>query len=247
MSYSPRLDRLLYQYRHSPNIQALLRALLAEYQVFGEVSDDLRSRLDIALSEGVQLDGIGEIVDRPRPRTVQIAAEDAFALSGGPGSGLSSLAEPTQGGRFVGIDGLLVGDMPDEEYRTLLRATIFANYARSTIDNLAQYGDFVIGEEVNVVAAVGWADLSSPRPLQSWEIKIIRQTFPVAAGVRLGDITYGNDPAPFGCERDARNTGFGALDGTAVWEDNDIWDDDDFWNESALGDPPHRGGFVALV
>jgi len=242
MSYSPRLDRLLYQYRHSPNIRALLRALLAEYQLFGEVSDDLRTRLDIALSEGAQLDGIGEIVDRPRPRTVQIASEDAFAFGGGPGDGFSSLSNPTQGGRFVGIDGLLVGDMPDEEYQTLLKATIFANYAKSTADNLSQYGAFVIDKGVNIVAGVGWVDFSSPRPLQSWEVSIIRQTFPVAAGVRFADITYATTEAPFGLAGDIRSSGFASVDDIATWDDSDTWDDNATWSELSK-----EGGFVALA
>jgi hypothetical protein len=212
MSYSPDagLERLVYQYQHSPNVKALVAVLLAEYGTIAGVLAELRARLDIDASQGVQLDGIGDIVGRPRPQTVQIAPEEAFAFDGpDPGGGFSGIGRPDIGGQFVGINGLIVGAMPDEQYRVLIRAAIFANYTKSTLDNIAAYGRFVLGAEINVVEGIGWVDLSVGSPLAKWETDIIRATAPIAGGVRLGTITFGLGPGGFGFAGDDRNTGFG--------------------------------------
>lgn len=79
MSYSisKGLSRLRYQYRNSDNLKSMLSVLLDEYDTISGVCDDLLTRLDIDVSEGVQLDGIGEIVgvDRPSVETDGVATE----------------------------------------------------------------------------------------------------------------------------------------------------------------------------
>ena len=214
MSYSPDLEKLIYQYQGSPRVRALCEALLTEYGTIAGVTAALRTRLDIDASQGVQLDGIGEIVGRPRPLTVQIDPADAFAFDGpDPGAGFSGEGRPDIGGRFVGVNGLIIGAMPDEQYRVLIRATIFANYAKSTLDNIAAYGRFVLGAEINVTEGIGFVDISVGRPLSPPEIEIIRETIPLAAGIRLGQITFSLGDGGFGFAGDERNSGFDNVDG----------------------------------
>lgn len=209
MSYSPDLEKLIYQYQNSPRVRALCEALLAEYGDIAGVIAELRTRLDIETSRGVQLDGIGEIVGRPRPQTVSIDDSEAFAFDGpDPGAGFSATDRPDIGGRFVGVNGLIIGAMPDDQYRVLIRATIFANYAKSTLDNIAAYGRFVLGAEISVTESVGVVSISVGRALAIWEIDIIQQTIPLAAGVRLGQITFGLGDGAFGFAGDERNSGF---------------------------------------
>ncbi|BBO74388.1 hypothetical protein DSCW_18050 [Desulfosarcina widdelii] len=59
--------RLLMQYRHSPNIAALIQALYGQpVQGVEDAVASLTGRLSIDDSEGAQLDGIGRIVGTPR-------------------------------------------------------------------------------------------------------------------------------------------------------------------------------------
>ena len=147
MSYSSEtgLSRLLWQYQKSPNVRALIASVLSEYEDLTEAAEELKTRLDIDASVGVQLDGIGTIVGRPRPSTEFIDNDDVFSFDGpDDGKGFSGIDRPDQGGRFTGIGGIVVGPMPDAEYRSLLRAAIFGNNGLSTVDHIAEYAEAVL-------------------------------------------------------------------------------------------------------
>lgn len=61
-------NRILEQYRDSPNLLALLRALIDDpNNELRAAFEALLTRLDIDASEGIQLDLIGSIIGRPRP------------------------------------------------------------------------------------------------------------------------------------------------------------------------------------
>lgn len=187
MSYSllNSLNLLLYQYRDSPNLKELITELLREYEVLGMALESLRTRLDIDLSVGAQLDGIGEIVGQPRPLTEEIDPDDVFAFDGGTGLGFSGIGRDDIGGRFQGVDGLVIGSMPDSDYRLLLKATIFSNYADSTIDAVAQYITFVLGNPPQIETGIGFIDITYPFALSSAQRRIILDQIPVAAGIRV--------------------------------------------------------------
>lgn len=186
MSYS--LDLLLYQYRDSPKLKALFSALLGEYDTLFPVAESLLTRLDIDASVGAQLDGIGEIVGRPRPQTEQIDPDDVFAFDGGPdGQGFSGIGRADIGGRWQGVDGFLIGAMPDSDYRLLLKATIFSNYAGSTIDALGQYITFVLGQAPEIDLGIGFVDITYPYSVSNVERRILLDGLPLAAGIRVGN------------------------------------------------------------
>lgn len=189
MSYSllDSLDLLLYQYRDSPVLRALITELLREYEVIGSVLESLRSRLDIDASEGVQLDGIGEIVGQPRPLTEEIDPDDVFAFAGGTGLGFSGIGREDIGGRFQGVDGLVIGPMPDADYRLLLKATIFSNYADSTVDAVAQYITFVLGQSPLIDPGIGFIDITYPYAVSGVQRRILLEQIPIAAGIRIGN------------------------------------------------------------
>lgn len=189
MSYS--IDRLIWQYRDKPNVRALIASILVEFDNIGDALDALRTRLDIDLSQGVQLDKIGELVGQSRPNTVSIDDTDTFAFDDtDDAKGFSGIGRVDIGGRFVGLNGLIVGAMPDAEYRTLLRATIFATSGLSDIDHLSEYGQSVTGGEVFLSESIGSVDVFLPRPVSTSEATLIRDTLPVAAGIAVGSITY---------------------------------------------------------
>jgi len=183
-------DRLVYQYRDSPKVVGTVDALLSEYPRICETLNDLLTRLDIDLSRGVQLDGIGEIVGRPRPNTEDLEPEDLLVLDGSePGLGFSSLDQPTIGGRFIGMEGGGFGPMPDHDYRTLLRAAIFGNYATGSVQDVVDYAAFVLDARVFLVEDIGVVNFQFDRVLRPFEVRILLATVPLAAGVRIGTFT----------------------------------------------------------
>lgn len=198
MSICDNTSRLMYQYADSPNFVALVRTLYAENCNISADGDALMTRLDIDLSEGIQLDRIGEIIGQVRPLNIQIDENDAFAFRGSPsgvepdpgtGKGWSGQTRPDIGGRFVGINGLIIGKMIDADYRTLLRARIFSNVATGTVDDIGQFLQFTLGAGTYLVHNyVGYVDVEIDRALSSTEEDIITILIPLAAGVRLNDI-----------------------------------------------------------
>ena len=189
MSYS--IDRLIWQYRDKPNVRALIASVLHEFDNISEALDDLRTRLDIDASVGMQLDGIGEIIGQPRPTTTQIADVDVFAFDGpNEAKGMSGVGRQDEGGRFIGLGGLIIGAMPDDEYRMLLRATIISNDGLSDVDHILRYCLNITSAFGSVSESVGYISVTLPRPVSAPEAALIRNTMPIAAGVRLGYLAY---------------------------------------------------------
>lgn len=205
-------SRILYQYADSPKVKGLILALLDEFDTLDEVFRELETRLDIDESVGEQLDLIGEIVGQPRPNSrnspfLQFPSPEAFAFSGGSGLGFSGVDRPDVGGRFVGTSGTAQA-MLDEDYRVLLKAKIVANTTRATINDSAEYGEFVFGSPVTIINGVGFIDVYFQKALRLWERELVRQTFPVAAGVRLRLKGYSLRENPFGFAGNDSNSGF---------------------------------------
>lgn len=191
MSYSREegLARLIWEYQDSPNVRALIASILSQFDDIGEALEQLRTRLDIDVSVGAQLDGIGEIVGQPRPSNTPVIPDDVFAFDGPTvGLGFSGLLQPTTGGQFIGVSGSFLGPMIDADYRTVLRAAIAANIGLSTSDHIAQYCQIVLGA-VAITSGIGVVNISISRPITDFERDLIERTAPVAAGIRIGYIS----------------------------------------------------------
>jgi len=188
----------MYQYQNSPRMRDLALEATVEFCILQAACEQLQTRLDIELSEGVQLDLIGEIIGQPRPLTLQADSGDTFVFAdptgigpwAGAGLGWSGVGRGDVGGRFVGLSGLLVGAMLDADYKMLLRARIFSNISKGTVDDLLQFLDFVCGEVKNEVInnVVGEVTLVVGRILSDAEESIILLMIPVVAGVRVAEI-----------------------------------------------------------
>lgn len=219
-------SRIAYQYQGAPKFKSFVRALVGEYDTLYETLLALETRLDIDLSEGAQLDGIGEIVGQPRPNTIgsvflEFPADEAFAFAGGVGLGFSGTDRPDIGGGFAGLTD--VGRMTDADYRTLLRAKIFANYAGSDVDSLGTYSLFVFGTRATIIRGIGYVDITIQKPLAGWERRLVELTFPAAAGIRLRLKSFSLLENPFSFAGNEDGTGFGGV-----------------------GIEPQGGGFVGL-
>lgn len=205
--------RIAYQYQGAPRFKAFVRSLVGEYDTLYETLLALETRLDIAQSIGAQLDAIGKIVGQPRPDTIgslflEFPADEAFAFAGGVGRGFSGLDRPDVGGRFTGLGGRR---MIDSDYRTLLRAKIFANYSRSDVDSLGTYSQFVFGTRATIIPGLGYVDITIQKPLAGWERRLIEITFPVAAGIRIRLKSYSLETNPFSFAGNEDGTGFGGI------------------------------------
>lgn len=188
MSYrSDALERLAQQYQDSPRLKALLGILVDEADKIAAAFEQLRLRLDIDQSVGVQLDLIGEIVGKARPRT-DPAEDEAFAFATGPGLGFGSTTDPTIGGYFGSLSDIFTERIPlnDEGYRKYLRAAIYAAQAICTVEDIYKFVEFVfVGETVIVTDGVGVVTIEFDRTLRSMELELLNELTPVPAGIRL--------------------------------------------------------------
>lgn len=207
MSYD-NTSRLLYQYASSERLKALILTLSSELGDVFDVLEQLRSRLDIDRSEGVQLDLIGEIVGQPRPKVLntisgQIFGFDplahdnvSFPSGSSPDFGWSGVGRSDKGGRFQGKDGAVFeGTMIDTDYRSLLRARIYSNRADVTVDSIGEFLVAALGSRGHDVKnnspAVGSISIVTVRPVSTIQQQILVSLAPVAAGVKIESISTG--------------------------------------------------------
>ena len=212
---------------------ALLKVLIdTPYTNLSAAFGQLRGRLDIDTMDGVQLDGIGQILGQPRPQVLDFAEagtafefsedglsgsawddagvwDDAGTWSDGsdPNKAFSSLDAPDQGGRFAGLTtNQLMGDV---DYRVLLRARILANTTAATIPDLEAYGTAVLGVPVRVVNGLGQISITVTGRLSPVIRGVFQETMQAAAGVGIISFTYGVSPDSFTFDGPG-GTGFGA-------------------------------------
>lgn len=73
-------DLLVSQFKDSENLNKIVKSLVDEVQEIEDSLDDLRKKRSLDTAEGVQLDGIGDIVDEERVGRSDIAYRLALAL-----------------------------------------------------------------------------------------------------------------------------------------------------------------------
>ena len=222
---------LLLQYKSAPNLLALIGALIATpYASTLEDITPLRTLYGIGESQGVQLDGIGEIVGQPRPKSfndADIYAEGIFTLGDSnqsqpeldPDTGFGDINDVNLGGRWDRgtVEGLSLGDI---EYQNLLRGRVHVNRSRGTIADYEQYGTIVFGAPANVYPTVGAVFVLFPYYLNSIAIQVVLANIQMTLGIRtnIGAMTvFNRKPFTFGKRR-----GNGLIEVLA-----DITDEDD--------------------
>lgn len=236
-------NRLLDQYRDSDDLRSLLTALIDGPRA--SVQDALialRSRLDIDAMTGVQLDGIGSIIGRPRPFVLDFAeAGTAFEFTQTDGvawimgAGVwddsllwddsatwrdDSLSVPEKG--FSSLQAPDSGGrfaslgtntpMSDADYRVLLKATILRNTTAATVPDLEAYGEALIGAPVRVVNSLYEITIEIAGRLSPVLRGVVQDSMQAAAGIRIAAFTYGVAADAF--RFDSNGTGFGQI-GTA--------------------------------
>lgn len=132
MTHTERMiSHLIGQFQDKPVIEAELEALGAELEALRSAFDDLRNKRWIDTGEGVQLDGIGTIVNRDR--TIQDSLQlDFFGFSGQDNSQTFDV------GRFRDINDnwLASTRLNDDDYRKILWLKVFYDSSHATGDEL---------------------------------------------------------------------------------------------------------------
>ncbi|MBC3540668.1 DUF2612 domain-containing protein [Rufibacter sediminis] len=205
-------DLLIEQYKGSTNLNGFISSFAAELQAVDNETVNLLNERGLDTAKGVNLDIIGKIVVLDRPYT-DPDPEDVFTYENPDdlGKGFTDIQKTEIGGYFIGLEPLNNQRYSDEQYRFILRAKIISNTTHATLEDMHRYAEFVFGADSSIIEGIGYIDISIARPLGKQERQIINATFPLAAGVRMGDLSYSNDPNTFGFTGDNRNGGFGDL------------------------------------
>jgi hypothetical protein len=146
-------------YDDKPVLRAILSALGAEMDELNQAVNDLKNKRWIDTGEGVQLDGIGEIVDRSRQIDKAIAIP-VFGFLGQPN--VKGFGQA----RFRGNNETTLTSyiLEDAEYKLVLAQKVRKNNSRGTAEDTLQSLKFIFDaptvamEEVgnaNIVVAIG--------------------------------------------------------------------------------------------
>jgi len=206
-------DLLIEQYKKSVNLLGLIGAITGQLQAVDDQVPKLLNERGLDTAQGANLDVIGKIVVLDRPFT-DPDPEDIFTFEnpGDIGKGYTDIDGTQVGGYWIGLDPIDNQKYNDVLYRFILRAKIIYNTTRATLFDMINYVQFVFGVESVIIERVGAIDINIARPIGRQERQIIEKTFPRAAGIRIGYLSYSNGPGAFGFTGNDSNGGFGDLD-----------------------------------
>ena len=182
------LSRLAYQFKDSIKFKGFLEAFLQEYQELDVSGLQLLNERYLDSAEGVQLDGIGEIVGLGRPlKDVDVAGLFGFLLDT-TSIGFGTFVDLDLGGNFWDgtITQVLIGD---DLYRLLIRAKIIENQTAMVVDDTLRLVSFTFGNvEVRYFLVINLQPrYDIGKILDQFEESLL-DDLPILIG--LGDITY---------------------------------------------------------
>lgn len=171
-------ERLLDQYRESPNVINLIDALAGATDL-QSAFEAMQLRLSIDDMEGVNLDRIGFIVGQPRPFLTS-DDDESFAFEGAGGLGFND-------GVWRSSDYVPnVGNAADDvTYRRFLRAAILRNYANGSMPDIVRFIDLALGKQPVILNRLGFIELNFSDQLLSFEVDLLQNNLPLAAGIGL--------------------------------------------------------------
>lgn len=146
---------LIGQFHEKPVLAAVLETLGEELEEVAQAFCDLKEKRWIDTGEGVQLDGIGQILDRPRQIEEAVQLE-FFGFRDQPN------AKGFEEGRFRDSwEGWLKScNLNDIEYRAILWMKVFKNCSRSTAEDTIRSLKFIYGADKVVLEELGNAKIA---------------------------------------------------------------------------------------
>lgn len=184
MTHTERMiSHLIGQFQDKPVIEAELEALGAELDALRSAFDDLRNKRWIDTGEGVQLDGIGTIVNRDR--TIHDSLQfEFFGFSGQDNSQTFGV------GRFRGINEnwLASTRLEDDDYRKILWLKVFYDSSQATGDELIHCLRVLFNAQNIILHEVGNAKIivGIGRRLTANDIRLARTLHLIALGGGIG-------------------------------------------------------------
>nr|DAV68655.1 MAG TPA: Protein of unknown function (DUF2612) [Caudoviricetes sp.] len=184
MTHTERMiSHLIGQFQDKPVIEAELEALGAELDALRSAFDDLRNKRWIDTGEGVQLDGIGTIVNRDRTIHDSLQLE-FFGFSGQDNSQTFGI------GRFRGINEnwLASTRLEDDDYRKILWLKVFYDSSQATGDELIHCLRVLFNAQNIILHEVGNAKIivGIGRRLTANDIRLARTMHLITLGGGIG-------------------------------------------------------------
>lgn len=141
-------------YDDKPVLRAILTALGAEMDELNQAINDLKNKRWIDTAEGVQLDGIGEIVDRNRQIDKAIAVQ-VFGFQGQPnvvGFGQARF----RGANESNLESYI---LDDTEYKLVLALKAMMNNSRATAEDTINSLKYVYNAPIVSLEEIGNANI----------------------------------------------------------------------------------------
>ena len=145
---------LIAQFSDKPIIDTLLQVVAEELNVLYSAIIDVQEKRWIDTGEGVQLDGIGRIIDRSR--NIDKAVSDAFFGFDGQ-TGIDTFGKARF--RSVGEEYLATARLNDDMYRRILWAKVFYDISNGTIPDILQSTRKILNTESVSLVEINNANL----------------------------------------------------------------------------------------
>ena len=199
---------LIAQFSEKPIIDVLLQAVAEELNVLYSAVVDVQEKRWIDTGEGVQLDGIGRIINRSR--IVDKAVSDTFFGFAGQ-TGIDTFGKARF--RSIGEEYLATARLNDDMYRRVLWAKVFYDISNGTIPDILQSTRKILNTEsvslveinnANLYLIIG-ANLTESQMLLMKELGLIVK----GGGIGIKYIVIYNDNNYFGFKNQPNANGFG--------------------------------------
>ena len=141
---------LIAQFSDKPIIDTLLQVVAEELNILYSAILAVQEKRWIDTGEGVQLDGIGRIIDRSR--NIDKAVSDTFFGFDGQ-TGIDTFGKARF--RSVGEEYLATSRLNDDMYRRILLAKVFYDISNGTITDILQSTRKILNTEIISLTEIG--------------------------------------------------------------------------------------------
>ena len=199
---------LISQFSDKPIIDTLLQVVAEELNVLYSAILAVKEKRWIDTGEGIQLDGIGRIIDRSR--NIDKAVSDTFFGFDGQ-TGIDTFGKARF--RSAGEEYLATARLNDDMYRRILWAKVFYDISNGTIPDILQSTRKILNTESVSLAEINNANLYLiiGANLTESQILLMKSLNLIVKGGGIGIkyiVTY-NDKNYFGFKNQPNSKGFG--------------------------------------
>lgn len=199
-------DKVLRQHVNKPQTEGFFKSFFGPMSDIVQVAQDLRFKRGLETAQGKQLDGIGEIVGvgRSIPQSVYLSFFGYSSQDAGRGYGQARYRQENE-------IWATAYELPDTEYRALIKAKIALNNGHGTTEEIISAVQNIFGVERVIVRRLGVAhiQISIGRipDVNGSVLDYFEKFIPVSAGIGY-DVLYFNPGAFFGYDNQIGAVGY---------------------------------------